>query len=452
MNSHSQNKFPPGPKGRIPLLRLGKFVSKLPNTLLELAQHYGDIVHFQFSGRHIYLLNHPDFIYEVLVRQQQSFVKGRVIQHTRQLLGESLLTDESQPHLEQRRILQPIFHKQALGQFDQVIVSATRKMSKTWRDNPAGQPIDLAAEMSGLTMGIVAEFIFSTPLSQQSSQLRRDIKILLNQFESIVSTAVTQLRPRNYWRTQQAKARLDKFMADNIAERKEENVKSDVLSFLIQGNRVSDQQLRDHLMTLFITGYETSASALSWTFYLLSQNPIITMTLKQELDSVLGGRSAQAGDFDPLVYTRMVFNESLRLYPPAWIIGREATADVNLGGYTIPSGSTVLLSQWVTHHDPRYYPHPFSFRPERWTPEVRAQRPKMAFFPFGAGQRQCIGEQLAWLIGVLTVATILQDWYFQPIPGRSMKPHFALTLRPRKGAVVIPVALEKDLPAASIDR
>lgn len=448
MNSHSQTKFPPGPKRRIPLLRPGKFAATLPDTLLEMARRYGDLVHLRMAGRHIYLLNHPDFIYEVLIKQQKNFTKGRVIQQTRQFLGDSLLTDEGQSHLEQRRILQPIFHKQALSQLDQTIVATARQRSQSWRDYPAGQAIDLASEMSDLAMNIIAQFLFGASLDHKSPHLRRDLKILLDQFEKTISPSAL-LRGgaprtlRGHRRVHRAKARLNEFIEEKIASRKAETVKSDVLSFLLLGNRVSGQQLRNHLMTLFITGHETSASALAWTFYLVSQHPIIAMGVKQELDSVLGGRSARAEDFDPLVYTRMVFRESLRLYPPAWIIGRETTADVAIGGYTLPGGSTVLLSPWVMHHDPRYYPHPFSFRPERWTPELCAQRPKLAFFPFGAGPRQCIGEHLAMVTGVLTIATLLQDWYFQPIQGRRMQPQFTLTLRPRKGAFVVPIAINQ---------
>jgi len=448
MTRQSQNKFPPGPKGRIPLLHQGKFASNLPNTMLELAKRYGDIVHFRLAGRHVYLFNHPDFIYEVLVKQQHSFTKERFVQQTRLLLGESLLTNEGQLHLQQRLILQPIFHQQVHNQFDRVIVSLASDMSQSWRENAAGQPIDLINEMSDLTMDIIAEFLFNESVSQQNAQLQRDFKTLLDYVENFISPALLlrktpSFRLFSHWQTRQAKVRLNEFMDENIAERKNGVIKSDVLSNLIQGDRVTGQQLRDLLITLFIAGHGTSVSTLARTFSLLSQYPVVAMALKKELDSVLGGRSAQADDINPLEYTRMVFTESLRLYPPAWIIGRETTEEVEIGGYAIPANTTVLLSQWVTHHDPRYYPHPFRFRPERWTPESRGQRPKMAFFPFGAGLRQCIGEHLVRMTGVLTIATIMQDWYFQPVPGRSMQPQFILALQPRNGGVTIPIAYKK---------
>ena len=447
MNRHSQNKFPPGPKGRFPWLRLGRFSTPLPNILLELGERYGDMVHFRVGQRHVYLLNHPDFIQEVLVTQQRYFSKGRAFQHTRQLLGNGLLTDEGQSHLEQRRILQPVFHKRQLPQYDQIIVGAAKQMSISWQVYPEGQPLDLASELTNLSMQIISQILFSTSIDDNSDILSNAIQFLLKRFESIISPssllreglpAVIKYRRQ----IQQAKGHLTQFIDRMIFEHTHGHDQQDVLAHLQRSNRLTDQQIRDHLMTLFIAGHETTASALSWTFYLLAQNPIAAKKVQAELTSVLAGRSARAEDYDPLVYTRMVFSESLRLYPPAWIIGRQAKQDVSIGGYQIHSGSTVLLSQWVTHHDPRYYSHPFAFIPERWTPDTRAKRPKMAFFPFGAGQRLCIGEQLAWLTGVLTLATILQDWSFHPIPGLSMSPQFTLTLRPKKGAVVIPIALD----------
>ena len=442
--TQAHNNYPPGPRIRFPWRHIGRLPSELPHTLLQLAEQYGDIVHFTVGRQHIYLLNHPDFIQEVLISQQRSFTKGRAVQQSRQLLGNGLLTDEGESHLQQRRLLQPIFHRQQVANQAEQIVQLAEAMSSHWQ---AEQPIDLAAEMTHLTMNIISHALFSTAIDTQAPALGNSIKVLFKRFDQQLTPA-GWLR-RNFPSTDsrefhQAKAHLLHFVDEMLVLRKNSQSQDDILSHLLntkddQGRPMDEQQIHGHVMTLFLAGHETTASALSWTFYLLAQYPHIMDKVQAELDSVLAGRRPSAENYGQLEYTKMALSESMRLYPPAWVIGRQARYEISLGGYAIPQGATLLLSQWVTHHDPRYYPNPYLFKPERWLPKARALRPKMAYFPFGGGQRLCIGEHFAWMVGTLTIATVLQNWRFEQIPGRKLSPRFTLTLRPENGYAVRPV-------------
>lgn len=199
---------------------------------------------------------------------------------------------------------------------------------------------------------------------------------------------------------------------------------------------MSDQQLRDEVMTLFLAGHETTANALAWTWFLLAEHPEVDLRLAAELDRVLGGRPPTLDDLPALPYTRMVFSEAMRLYPPAWLLGRRAARDCSIGGYGIPRGAVVLVSQWVVHHDPRWYPDPFRFDPDRWAADVPA-RPKYAYFPFGGGPRRCVGEAFAWAEGLLVLATLAQGWRMRLVPGHPVVPDPLITLRPRHGIRVV---------------
>jgi cytochrome P450 len=217
----------------------------------------------------------------------------------------------------------------------------------------------------------------------------------------------------------------------------------DLLSLLLlaqdeegDGGRMTDQQLRDEALTIFLAGYGTTASALTWTLYLLSQHTDVEARLHEEIDRELGDRPAEIADLARLSYSEMVFSEAMRLYPPAWIIGRQAFNDYAIGDYRIPAGSDVLLSPWVTHHDARYYPDPFRFDPLRWTPEARESRPKFSYFPFGGGSRICIGEGFARMEGTLILATLAQRWRLRLVPGQRIEPATLIALRPRHGLLM----------------
>ncbi|MBL6966091.1 MAG: cytochrome P450 [Anaerolineales bacterium] len=441
MHTQAQNTYPPGPKLPFPWQFIGRPFANLPDTFLNLAAQYGDIVHFMLGRQHIYLINHPDFIQEVLITQQRNFTKGRVLQNSRQLLGNGLLTAEGEAHIQQRRMVQPIFHREQINKHIPQIIQLAEEMSLRWQAN---QPLDLSAEMTRLTMNIIAQALFGTTIDAQTPALSNAIQVLLTTPHAVLRRIRAGSNKREFQRSQ---AHLTAFIETSIAEHKNGAGQSDILSQLLhatdgQGCLLGQQQIQDHAMTFFLAGHETIASALSWTFYLLAQYPQIAEKLSAELDSVLVGYSPSAENYSQLEYTKMALTESMRLYPPAWIMGRQAQQDVTLGGYHIPQGATVLLSQWVTHHDPRFYPNPELYKPERWLPAARAVRPKMAYFPFGGGQRLCIGEHFAWMVGILTIATVMQTWRFKQIPGRRMTPEFTVTLRSPNGFYVRPVPIK----------
>ena len=441
MHTQAQNTYPPGPKLPFPWQFIGRPFANLPDTFLNLAAQYGDIVHFMLGRQHIYLINHPDFIQEVLITQQRNFTKGRVLQNSRQLLGNGLLTAEGEAHIQQRRMVQPIFHREQINKHIPQIIQLAEEMSLRWQAN---QPLDLSAEMTRLTMNIIAQALFGKTIDAQTPALSHAIQVLLTTPHAVPRRIRSGSNKRKF---QRAQAYLAAFIETSIAEYKNGAGQSDILSQLIhitdgQGRPLEQQQIQDHAMTFFLAGHETIASALSWTFYLLAQYPQIAEKLSAELDSVLVGYSPSAENYSQLEYTKMALTESMRLYPPAWIMGRQAQQDVTLGGYHIPQGATVLLSQWVTHHDPRFYPNSSLFKPERWLPAARAVRPKMAYFPFGGGQRLCIGEHFAWMVGILTIATVMQTWRFKQIPGRRMTPEFTVTLRSPNGFYVRPVPIK----------
>ena len=441
MHTQAQNTYPPGPKLPFPWQFIGRPFANLPDTFLNLAAQYGDIVHFMLGRQHIYLINHPDFIQEVLITQQRNFTKGRVLQNSRQLLGNGLLTAEGEAHIQQRRMVQPIFHREQINKHIPQIIQLAEEMILRWQAN---QPLDLSAEMTRLTMNIIAQALFGTTIDAQTPALSNAIQVLLTTPHAVLRRIRAGSNKREFQRSQ---AHLTAFIETSIAEHKNGAGQSDILSQLLhatdgQGCLLGQQQIQDHAMTFFLAGHETIASALSWTFYLLAQYPQIAEKLSAELDSVLVGYSPSAENYSQLEYTKMALTESMRLYPPAWIMGRQAQQDVTLGGYHIPQGATVLLSQWVTHHDPRFYPNPELYKPERWLPAARAVRPKMAYFPFGGGQRLCIGEHFAWMVGILTIATVMQTWRFKQIPGRRMTPEFTVTLRSPNGFYVRPVPIK----------
>ena len=433
--------LPPGPpRMRLPGSLLWTLRSNPARFLMDMARQYGDIVYLQFRRRQIYLLNHPDFIKEVLVTQQSAFIKSQALQRARLVLGDGLLTSEGELHKRQRRLIQPAFHRQRLAAYGAVMVEAAAKMSSAWQP---GETLDLHAEMMRLTMLIVARTLFGAQIEAQAQELGRSISDLVEASILLNSPFADLIRklplPVNR-RIQNATQRLDTLITAMIAERRGASGAEDLLNLLLHthdpennGPAMSERQARDEALTLFLAGHETTANALTWTWYLLAGHPEVEACLQTELVHVLAGSRPTADDLERLPYTRMVFSEALRLYPPAWIIGRQAVEDVLIGGYCIPAGATVLMSQWVMHHDPRYYPNPWHFNPQRWSGAEQASRPRFAYFPFGGGGRLCIGEHFAWMEGILVLATLAQDWNIQLETNQPVAWQPSITLRPRQG-------------------
>ncbi len=440
--------YPPGPRLHLLSRTFWEMRRRPPETMAKIAHRYGDVVHMSFQGRHLYLLNRPEFIEDVLITHNKDFIKGQGLQRTKALLGEGLLTSEGDFHLRQRRLIQPVFHRQQLNQYGQVMVDATEQASERWSSQagPDGSlAIDVEKEMKRLALAIAGRTLFNADVEADASEVGQALTNIMELQNSLFARPADNpglFGGRIAERFAENRERLDRIVYRLIADRRKmmENGQpgpDDVLGRLLKaqdtenGSGMSDQQVRDEVLTLFLAGHETTANALTWTWYLLSQNPDVEKRLQQEVDQVLSGHAPGVADLENLPYTHNVFTESMRIYPPAWIIGRQVQNEYEVGGYTLPVGSGVLLSQWVTHHDPRYYPDPWRFDPDRWLPEQKARRPKFAYFPFGAGPRQCIGENFAWMEGEIALAALARSWQMRLLPGQKIDIRPRITLRPK---------------------
>ncbi|HYC92493.1 MAG TPA: cytochrome P450 [Thermoanaerobaculia bacterium] len=429
---------PPGPRNWIP----GKHLRALQYAplpfLSRLVREHGDASRFHVGPQPVFFFAHPDQVRDVLVVRNASFIKGLALQRTKVVLGEGLLTSEGELHKRQRRLAQPAFHRERIHHYGEVMVEKTLRARDRWQD---GQELDVAHEMMRLTLAVVAQTLFDADVDDEADEIGAALTELMLMFPLLVHPLATLILRFPFFpqvrRFRRALERLDRTIYAIIGERRRTNVdRGDLLSMLIlatdvegDGGGMSDLQLRDETMTIFLAGHETTANALAWTWYLLARNPEVERELHRELDTVLAGRTPSPADYPRLPYTEMVLAESMRLRPPAWGVGRFATEHVRIGEWDVPKNGLVLVSQWVTHRDPRFWPDPERFDPLRFTPEAKAVRPKMAYFPFGAGPRICIGESFAWMEGVLLLATIAQRWKFER--GEDVEPQALITLRPR---------------------
>jgi cytochrome P450 len=432
---------PPGPKRRL-LGTLFLALRRNPLSFLtQLSRDYGDIVHFKIGPQNLVLLNNPEMIKDVLVTQSHKFVKGRGLQLAKRLLGEGLLTSEGEFHRRQRRLAQPAFHRQRIVSYGKVMVECAARVADRWLD---GATIDIAPEMSRLTLAIVGKTLFDADVESEAREIGEALTETIRVWR--LSTLpygelLEKLPLPSTRRFQAARTRLDATIYRFIEEHRAAGVdRGDLLSMLLMakdaegdGGSMTDEQLRDEAMTIFLAGHETTANALTWTWYLLAQHPEAEAILQDELREVLSGRHPTLEDLPRLTYSEMVLAESMRLFPPAWIIGRRALEDIEVNSYLIPAGSLVLMSQYVMHRDPRYYPDPNRFDPLRWSTEAKAARPKFSYFPFGGGPRVCLGESFAWMEGVLVMATLAQRWQMQLVPGQRVEPQPLITLRPKFG-------------------
>ena len=435
---------PPGPRTIIP----GKFLRAMQHNatgfLQDLARRYGDAVYFKIGPRHLYFFRHPDQVREILVANDRSFMKSLVLQRTKIILGEGLLTSEGAFHLRQRRLAQPAFHRDRIRRYGEVMVDFSMRTREKWRD---GQQLDMHHEMMRLTLAVVAKTLFDADVEEEADEIGGALTEVMMMFPVLMNPMadlLMKLPLPQVKRFRRALARLDRTIYEVIAQRRASaEDRGDLLSMLLlaqdtegDSGGMTDQQVRDEAMTLFLAGHETTANALTWTWYLLSSNPDAEREMHRELDEVLQDRKPSPDDYPRLRYTEMVLAESMRLYPPAWGLGRMSLEEVEIAGYPLPKGAIAVLSQWVTHRDPRFWPDPERFDPLRFTDEAKSARPKFAYFPFGAGSRICIGESFAWMEGVLILATIAQRWKFVRESKEKIEPQPLITLRP-KGAVTM---------------
>jgi cytochrome P450 len=430
---------PPGPSARGSYLRVFRFGRNPLHAIRRLNARWGDVAMTHLGKRRLYVLGHPDLAREVLVTGNRNFIKSFALQRARVLLGEGLLTSEGDFHLRQRRLSQPAFHRDRIAAMGGTMVRYADDAADRWR---AGMEVDATREMNRLTLAIAGMTLLGVDVEGEADEIGRALTAALGLFDRLhnpFGPLLDRLPVPGTLRMRRARERLDATIYRAIAERRAStDDRDDLLGMLLaarddegDGRGMTDLQLRDELLTLFLAGHETTANALAWTWHLLALNPGAEARLHEELRTVLAGRAPAAADYGALPYTRAVFAESMRLHPPAWTVGREPLEDFAAGGYRIRARSIVLVSPWLMHHDPRWWGEDVDqFRPERWlAPDFEASLPRFAYFPFGGGARKCIGEGFAWMEGVLALATLARRWRLRHAPGARILAKPGITLR-----------------------
>jgi cytochrome P450 len=411
--------------------------------LFKLTQEYGPLVCFQFLAWPLYLITHPDHIKYILQENYLQYNKDvfdyQLLKH---FLGNGLLTNEGDSWLRQRRLMQPAFHRQRIAAFGKLMTETTLAHMQRWKPfTQSNTPLDMAVEMMRLTLHIVCKALFSVDVTDEADTIGSAFSVVNRHLAQRSSSPLPLSLPvPGNLRFRSAVHALDKVVHEIIRQHREQKMETDdVLSMLLQtrdeetGEGMNDQQLHDEVITLLLAGHETTANALSWTWYLLSQHPEVEQQLHHELKEVLSGRLPTSEDLPRLPYTQMVIQESIRLYPPSWIISRNAVAEDAIGGYAIPAHAPILLLPYVTHRHPAFWQDPERFDPERFTPEQIATRPRYAYVPFGGGPRQCIGNTFAMTEAQLILATVAQQYRVALVPGQVISPEPLITLRPRNG-------------------
>ena len=434
-------RFPPGPGVNLlmSVLKQKRWVDPIAH-FTHLAATYGDIAHYRLGRRNILFLNHPEYIREIFIVQHANFVKERTQQRAKLLLGEGMITASGAMHKQQRQAAAPAFHRHTIAAHAGEIVRRAATVRGEWG---TGETRDVHREMMTLGLGIIGATIFGTDLGEDVDALNCAMADILNVYNAVVllpgirlllHIPFTPLR-RFVRARKKLHAVMDKLIIGHRNRRADEG-RTDLLSLLLNAQREqgwSDEYLRDQAVTVTLAGYETTAIALTWTWYLLSQNANAEEKMHEEIDRVLNGRLPDYDDLPRLRYTEMVMAEALRLYPPAWAMGRLSLNEFQLGKYRLPAGTTVLASQYILHRDARFFPEPLRFDPERHTPEAKTARIKGSYCPFGMGPRQCIGEAFAWMEGVLVLATLAQRWKLRHDARHALAAEPLFTLRPKGG-------------------
>ncbi len=441
---------PPGPRGHWLRGHLPDFRRDRLGFLTDCARRYGDVVSLRLGPVKIWALNHPDLIEEVLVTKNRLFTKHFALRSAKPSLGEGLLTSEGDFWRRQRRLAQPAFHRDRIAAYGEVMVDYTERMLRSWAD---GQTRDVQDDMMQLTLEIVAKTLFDTDIAGESAGVTLAMDTLMRNFTERVNRLVkfpTWVPVPSNFRFRRAMGLVESILYGIIAERRRSGEdRGDLLSMLLHaqdtegdGSGMTDRQLRDEVVTLFMAGHETTANTLAWIWVLLSRNPEAEAALHAELDEVLDGRPPTVADLPRLRYTDWVVTESLRVMPTVWLLGREATQPTEIGGQLVPKGVTLWMSQWVVHRDGRWFDDPESFRPERWADGLAKRIPRYAYFPFGGGPRVCIGNNFAQMEAVLLLATIARR--FRPmVPSEAViTPIPTMTLRPDG----VPVTLQERRP------
>jgi cytochrome P450 len=437
---------PPGPRQRWLSGNLREFSRDRLGALSRWHRDFGDMVWARFGPRPILFLNHPELVETVLVDQNRKFIKHYRLRNSTRTLGNGLLTSEGDFWRAQRKLAQPAFHRERIAAYADAMVEATARMLASWRD---GQTRDVQDDMMRLTLEIVARTLFDAEIGTDSADASDAMETLMESFiqrtGKLIPVPAWIPTPLNL-RVERAARRLDRIILGIIAERRKSGEdRGDLLSMLLHaqdeesGRRMTDAQLRDEAMTLFMAGHETTANTLAWAWYLLANHPEVEEKLHAELDAVLGDRLPTFADLPRLPCTGMVITETLRIYPTVWMLGRETIEPVELGGDTLPVGLTVFMPQWTIHRDARWFDEPERFRPERWEPArgLQEKLPRYAYFPFGGGPRICIGNNFALMESALLLATIAGRYRLRLAPDAVVTPLPTMTLRPAHGVKVV---------------
>lgn len=444
--------YPAGPSFLSRFFSGSMFRRNAIESMSESARVYGDLVHYTIFDRHIYQLNHPDLIEDLLLKDAAKHHRGIVMQRAKVVLGEGLLTSEEPLHMRQRRLAQPAFLRQRIAAYGEVIGQNANSISQNWQ---SGVVRNVHEDMLELALRIVGKCLFD--LDVQSLEEVKKVSAAVDAFMGFLPIAILpfseqiQRLPLPVMkRIREGQADLDAIIYGMIDERrKSPGDRGDLLSMLLEAidpedptASMSNQQVHDECVTIMLAGHETTANALSFALWLLAKHPDVQLRLHEEATAVLGNRAPTADDYGRLPYATQVFSESLRLYPPVWVVARSCVQPYEIAGYTIPRGAILVAPQFVVHRDARFYPDPLRFDPERFAPEKKEAakaRPRFAFFPFAGGSRQCIGEGLAWMEGVLSLATIARDWQLS-LPADApveiaLNP--AISLRPKGGVSLL---------------
>ena len=448
MLATANGRTAPGPRFRTPLGFMATARKDLLGFLLVNAQQYGDVVRYQFGpGRFCaHHLVHPDHIKYVLQEHNQNYWKGVPVSMVKVLIGQGLFTSEGDFWRRQRRLAQPAFHRERIAGFVRIMTDGTAKLIERWQpQQQSGDPIDVADEMMRVTLGIVGQALFSQDLAGDATDVGRAMYVALEH----VTHRATHFVPlplaiptaRNL-RFLKARRVLDALVYRVISERRRAGMRAaavDLLDMFLQardadtGEGMSDQQLRDEVMTFVLAGHETTAVTLAWAWYLLSQHSTVEDRLRAEVRDVLGTRTPTMDDVPRLPYARAVIEETMRLYPAVSMISRQSYGEDEIGGYHIPANTVIMMSPYVTHRNPTWWERPDEFDPERFMPGRENGRPRFAYFPFSGGPRLCIGNEFALTEAQLILAMVLQRYRLQLVPGHPVEPEVRLTLRPRYG-------------------
>lgn len=410
---------PPGPRGLEALGFLGRGDPGGTLSFLEqTARRYGPISYFRLLNQQFYLIDDPELIHEILVTRQHCFIRDTGAALIRELVGDGLLTREEPRHAERRRLLQPLFHRAHISSYAQIMIDEARRISLEWRD---GQEIDVSRVMKRLTLTVVGRALFGTDFRESADEIASVLRRVIRRstriaplFALIEPVASLYRRYRPNGRSlffERERAELERTIEPVLRARKQQQ-RTDIVSLLLDpeeegGAGLSDGDVRNEIITLVLAGHETTATALTWGWHLLSKHPDIQTRLQAEVDAVALDRELTAADFEKLTYTAMVFKETLRLHPPVLAFGRRPTQTLALGGYQTPKGASLLLSPYITQRNSRYFPEGQTFQPQRW---LNFTPPKTAYFPFGAGAKMCIGDAFARMEGVFILAEISRHW------------------------------------------